>query len=738
MRDNAHCRTCFAESRRSMKSCLLLHDTRSVGFINGVVLARILARAGYSVHPVYGEETTRHASTFWRKTVNEIPFAKYDEVILCSLTFDDLEPKHCELKLREIKNRSGGPPTILSHRWPDGYARCGFDVLVPPFDVLEQYAAQLLPVERDLLRLSLVMSRLIDPESVSSEEIEISDRLSRAIWENMQGYWERLLNEPEKALDELKTNQAIGRGIPLLEKGKLIASDDAYQCFELDRSVRSHAEKTIEGLLEYYKAGDRTMGLGILRDNDQLRAYIVRAWKSRNFPSIEYLLERFANECGLPEASKWLGAQNTKALVFQEIGWHEQDLAAMFPRLQKFAKLGYETPHGERRPLAGLSKVLHVAATRALESLDPIRTHTSPNEQALKFDPVQARIISEPSNRTGEARSTLVLRLIVNTPKAAAFLFKYGGYNLMKLESLLQGVLIGLGTKKSTWLGSSEIPSRLRIDTKLTTEALNLAPELWNDDTDISAIPLQKAVSSGLIGKKSCIIRALTELLPAKKRQIIVYRQSEIIGPSVQYAHVVAEIALALSVKKHSGVEVLDLFAGSGLVAKAVLAKQDSWRVWAVDLNITAAQAGVADQENIYWFKTDALSMLQGDKGFLNKHFDLISMDPPHATLFELFFRDLMLSRVRKVAPWLIVYQGHRSQQGRGIAVQEFLRQTFERVRAWNVGPEVMMIAGPNQWKSFGFDEILGQAAASLKGVCERYGWDFHSADIKISLSAEV
>jgi 16S rRNA G966 N2-methylase RsmD len=187
-------------------------------------------------------------------------------------------------------------------------------------------------------------------------------------------------------------------------------------------------------------------------------------------------------------------------------------------------------------------------------------------------------------------------------------------------------------------------------------------------------------------------------------------------------------MAESLGMIKGGHIDVLDLFSGSGLSARTVLSKQEDWHVYCVDTAIAAVNADLEQEHNVVWLKTDVRQVLGGEEGLLSRKFDLVCMDPPHNALFELLFEakvesQALIDSVSKVAPWLIVYQGHASQVSRGIALQTALIKRFARVALWHIGPEVVTIAGPLEWKSNTFDEILERAGNFLEQDCRKYGW---------------
>lgn len=111
---------------------LLIHDTRSVAFLTAVVPFRLHVRRGDIVTLLFGIDTTKHATDFWGRTVDELPLADIDQVIFCCITFDDTQEEASLFKLRKIEDFIGKPPMILSHRWPDGYAKTPYPVVIPP------------------------------------------------------------------------------------------------------------------------------------------------------------------------------------------------------------------------------------------------------------------------------------------------------------------------------------------------------------------------------------------------------------------------------------------------------------------------------------------------------------------------------------------------------------------------------------------------------------------------------
>jgi len=706
---------------------LLIHDSRSVGFLTAVVLARLLKRRGNTVTLFSDPAKTRHAQVFWTTSSAIIDLRGIDQVILCCVTFDDVNSDICKGRLEWFKQQTHLPPMILSHRWPDGYEGAGYEVVVPPFDLLELYASELEPAERELLRLSLVISRQADPELVAKEEFDLSERLGTAIWQSPNEFWTKLTEDPSGVLRGLRTNSQIGQSEPLAETARLETVSEKYALFTLDPRVRGHAEKTLQLVLG--TLGKRPpLGIGTMNDQGDVRIHLVRPWGA-NLPSIEYLLERYGNSCGVPKVQYWPGPQDAKSLRFKYAGLNEADLPWVRASLIKFSELAYGVHYGERRPVAGLARAVHLAATEALRSLDLLNAHTKLPGPALRFDPLKTCLLIEPSNRTGELRSTMVLRLLLSTTGAAAFLFKHEGYNLMKLERLLEGALIGMGTQRSIWLESLDIPDRLRVDPQPSDSVIDGLSKAMSESAEVRSVPIEEAVQIGILAQESSIYAALQHFTLGGQGQIIVFRESETIGPSVPYALAVGEVAASLGMAKGGKpVDVLDLFSGSGLSARTVLLKSESWHVYCVDAALTATKAGLGECPNLVWLKTDVKGVLAGEDGILNRTFDIVVMDPPHSALFDILFKPdedsrTLIDRVCGVTRWLVIYQGHASQIGRAIALDRALRSRFGRVGLWHIGPEVITITGPEKWNEKSFTEIRGRAEDWLRRDCEKYGW---------------
>jgi hypothetical protein len=99
-------------------------------------------------------------------------------------------------------------------------------------------------------------------------------------------------------------------------------------------------------------------------------------------------------------------------------------------------------------------------------------------------------------------------------------------------------------------------------------------------------------------------------------------------------------------------------------------------------------------------------------------------MDPPHNSLFDILYRP---ARESRIAPWLLVYQGHASQVGRAMAAENALARRYRRVKLWQIGPEVITIAGPESWCGRDFGEVIERAEDLVRREANEYAWALES-----------
>ena len=164
-----------------------------MGLLTGVILARIFLRQGNTVDVFADSFRTRHTMEFWNHTVQQLSLSDGDQVVLCCITFDDLHPDRCHKAIGHIYEVTRRQPIIYTHRWPDGYMSSVCNVFVPPFDILEHYANQLQSEEREILRLSLIVSRQADPELLSPADFNLASKLDFRIKNAPHNLWDLLV-----------------------------------------------------------------------------------------------------------------------------------------------------------------------------------------------------------------------------------------------------------------------------------------------------------------------------------------------------------------------------------------------------------------------------------------------------------------------------------------------------------------------------------------------------------------
>ena len=416
--------------------------------------------------------------------------------------------------------------------------------------------------------------------------------------------------------------------------------------------------------------------------------------------------------------------------MLSRAGLSRQDLPTLLPRLHSFAAAAFSGKYGERTPNPALTRVLHDSATRALRRLDLKGQYVA----SLNCDPSRTRIRIDQGNRSARERATVVLRLLAGDANAAAFLYAGNGYNLNKLERLLEGILLGLGSYQSAWLGSLRVPERLRIDVHMPSGIGAALGDRLRTVPEVEPVSLTRAIDLGLLTSQSSIHSILSAGRVTRDINMILYRESETIGPSVQFAWLVGGLASEVGSSLGRGIQVLDLFAGSGLVAREILSKQNTARVYCVDAAISALQASVKGLAGVTWLRTEAHRACGGADALLDMEFDLISMDPPHAAVFDLLFRAVspdrtFIDQVSHRAPWLVVYQGHVSQFGRARSLERTLAERYQCTALWTMGAETIMIAGPANIKnedtgiSRTFQEVMTAIEHGLHVQCDHYGW---------------
>lgn len=170
---------------------------------------------------------------------------------------------------------------------------------------MEQYSPDLQPEERELLRISLIISRQADPALVSAEDFAYSEFLGTEIWGSIESYWEKLTHDLDGTVRRLRSQFQTAPPVPAQFSQQPESVGKGFARFSLPDASYGHCEKTLERLINRPGYGEDIWGLGILLRADSPRAYLKRPWTSKPMPSVEWLLEQYAEDFGLPSASFW-------------------------------------------------------------------------------------------------------------------------------------------------------------------------------------------------------------------------------------------------------------------------------------------------------------------------------------------------------------------------------------------------------------------------------------------------
>ena len=176
--------------------------------------------------------------------------------------------------------------------------------------------------------------------------------------------------------------------------------------------------------------------------------------------------------------------------------------------------------------------------------------------------------------------------------------------------------------------------------------------------------------------------------------------------------------------------EVLDLFAGSGVAAKMVAKEVPGASVLAVDLMIRGSEIDIEDVPQVTWLRTDA-RVAVGDRGAVDRRFDLVGLDPPHGDLIGLVFgkeegQQALVDNVSNVADWALMYVGHATQAGRVDLINVLLAGRFKRTAWLQLGQEILVLMGPKKYLGVRFETFVSEllSTGGARDSAERLaGW---------------
>jgi hypothetical protein len=713
---------------------LLIHDTRTVGVITAAVLARVLPRKARTanrrgkIRALFGRGITSSTREFWLRAKSLIE-GKLQEnpcetVMLCCVGFDDLNESACQETLKWLADRV--QLVIYTHKWPDGYTRAGFDVKVSPHAIAEEFGGYIEPVEWELLRASLVVAREADPETISKADKHFADQLANNIWPahpdhgEEQKHWEWLIKNLGGAVHRIK------RGDPTSRRQNIESPeiDDRCVIYKLEEHPPVSIEKILEAQVDNPNFPNPGIAVGLVNWGSESgsRAYLLRPWRQRKYyPSIDHLLEAYGGKYDLQLG--WVGNQDAMHVrVTPAHSGYETLLQTLPSKLRGFCNEVAARQFGARQPHAWAARFIHKQASEVLEKLDLFGTFVRPQRGGLFFDPEGTQIVLSQSNRSEKPIiHTLTLRLVVNTPKAAAFLFGHGGYNFTKLEMSLDGALAAIAKIPSLWFGATTVPSKLRIDADLRLP-LESVGDAFKRLEEVAPLKIGDAIELGVVEKESVIARALAD----PSQPLVIFRGSETIGPSVQYQILAHSIVHALYQKLGRKINVLELFAGSGYCSRKLTKPDGMARIVCVDASVRAETAILDTAQDVIWLRALIDQVLSAD-GIYYRPYDVILMDPPHGMLLEILFggglEGSVVERASKLAHGLVIYVGHDSQASRCRAVAQALKRWYRQVTEWRVGSERLISAGYSSsatepaWE---YEDVIDAAATLAKqGVKE-------------------
>jgi 16S rRNA G966 N2-methylase RsmD len=720
---------------------LLIHDTRTVGIITATVLARVLPRVAQDtlVDALYGQFITSSTAEFWRdarKLIGDkLRRNQYQTVILCCVGFDDRNERACSDTLRWLQSKVN--LEIYSHKWPDGYTRAELDSLISPHAIAEKYGPYLEPVEWQLLRASLIASRETERELVTQREIEFANRLARNIWPRGKNVreqralekdrWDLLVQDLPKVLSEIQT---LGGSVeePIF---KMPDKNPGFVVYELTAESPVSIEKALEAQSDDANFPNPGIAIGLVNwgHENGSQAYLLRPWSQRkNLPSIAHLLSTYWSDPNVP-IQHWVGNQDAMHVKISPAQKNYRGVVENLKgRLRRFCENVGSLTFGSRQPHPWAAQFIYKQATGMLNRVDLTKRFVSDGRRNLYFDPEGIKIILSRSNRSSEPLSrTLSLRLVIENPDAAAFLFGYGGYNFTKLEMSLDGALSAIARTPTLWFAGTTVPSKLRIDACLCP--LEGIGKVFDRAEEITTLSISDAVKLNVVESGSVIANAL-----ANSGRMIVFRGSETLGPSVQYASLAHLIIQILYKKLDRKVHVLELFSGSGYCSQKLLSPPGMARIVCVDSAVNAKTVGLETSLDIIWLRTSADQVLDSD-GVYYQSYDIVLMDPPHGLLLDILFgRNSLVERASKVAPGLLIYVGHDSQSSRSEAVAKALAESYAQVDEWMVGSERLISAGVSKHctqPSWDYDAVIEETFGLSQQEDKDRPWPFRRFRLK-------
>jgi len=348
------------------------------------------------------------------------------------------------------------------------------------------------------------------------------------------------------------------------------------------------------------------------------------------------------------------------------------------------------------------------------------------------------------NKREKKTEDVVVIRLYVGSNEAFNFLYHNNAANFAKIENYLNGVLHGYVSSHK----NLEHFKKIRLD-------VYIAPKI----DDISAMEINPIISKTR-EKINTRIEAKSNFgsfyenhktyLDTNKFsdfKFILYLNSEIIGPSIFPAELVAKIAR----KGLNGniflapVKIIDLFSGSGALAITVAKSFDGMtekvNVLNLDINPRAINISSKYKKSFHTVQVDIFSFFnqvyEDETTFSN--YDIVSADPHHFMVLDFLYKKVQL-REKETVPffnWLsrntkvfILYFAHKEKESMGFFIHRIMSRTWPQVYSLLIGDEKIIIGtnfkDKNRKK---FEDILKDTA---KGIMKDYTKGSHKLDLVI------
>ncbi len=717
---------------------LLIHDVHGAGIVMGAILYRL-----YAASPEGEENDVRHQSAghnieeFWKSQLPGLDSEEYHRLVLVNVPVASGLEEFCIAQLVEL-TESNMALDVWSHRWPHSYGE-HVESLVPPVDILHRFGKQMLPADRTLLQLSLIESRRIPLRTEGGSlnpSIPLANALSARVLEDGAGLVDEIMASPQAVLDQLEKQKAqfpVSGPVDEYVTVESIHRDGRVLSVRLDERAADVAEKALESVLTERDAAEGSVCVGYLsaQGSRPARLYMHRLdWRNK-LPSLRWILETYAPSDGtILDVERWIGPQD--ALHTELSRDEDADSPELLGRVIDWVDGHGWLEEGRRYPAANLIKVMTEAIEQSIRDLDLTGAHSG----NLRVDPNRMTLLFHRGLKSNEMRETICVQILATTMDALAFMYRDAGYNLIKLERRLEGILTGFALLAGLALEGLAIPSRLRVDIEHEDLNARTASEFTTAMATDSVIDMTitRAKQASILQPRSAIEEATSTF---GITSLVVLSESEMIGPSVPFAIACQELAMEIarnskmesrSRTEESGqpfrLRVLDLFAGSGASARAILRNVPNALVYSVDKMIPG-EVGRSDVASHVWLRLSADEQLWN---IIDGRFDLVAMDPPHAQVPELLFGRSdrsFLTQCQDRCPYIVLYIGHETQRGRlDLSLQGLSDAGYTHQRVLQIGHEIVILGRTSRIESdegarVGLDQVVDR----IEVAAQQFNW---------------